>query len=186
MWFLLSLIGILGVGTIYITFFITASLLASPFNERLSIKFEKMNRGVARDEEPSIPRAVYNEIKKVLIYIPALLLLALSSAVISMIPLLNLAVPLLWALFSSYLVAFEFLSYPLDRRNLGVGEKLSYINRNLPSSLGLGLMTSFAVLLPVINLIVIPSAVVASTAMVIDNEPSGDDQLEREGEQEER
>ncbi len=155
---------------IYFTFFAVTALLASPFNEVLSSKYEALIKGKSIDNSHDIPAVIKQEIKRFLIYLGVFICLLVFTLTLSLIPFVNLIVPVLWALFAGFLSAFEFLSYPLDRRAMTNREKLSFIRQRPARSLGFGLMVAGALMIPLVNLMVIPSAVVGATRLFLETE----------------
>ncbi len=151
----------------FFTFFAIASVIASPFNEKLSIRYEELvsNRRV-QDDMP-LTRVLTQEIKRVLVYLAAFIVLGLFSYALSFVPMLNLTVPFIWALFSALVLSFEFLCYALDRRGLTFDQKIEFIKKNFSRCSGFGVTVYLALMLPVISIAVIPCAVIGATHMCL-------------------
>ncbi|MEE8574841.1 MAG: EI24 domain-containing protein, partial [Thermodesulfobacteriota bacterium] len=124
--------------------------------------------GRAVNGEMSIVRSLTIELKRLVLYLGLLLILLVLTVVLSFIPALQIVIPVLWAVFTSLVLAFEFLSYPLDRRDMELKEKLVCMRSVLFRSLGFGVAAYFAMMVPVLNLMVIPSAVIGATGIAID------------------
>ncbi len=152
---------------VFFSFFAIACLIASPFNELLSAKYEEFITGVKIDEGFGIAVGVWQECKRLLIYLPIICLLLILTLVFSFIPFLNLAVPVIWVVFGGLMAAFEFVSYPLDRRGMGLGEKFAFIRRSFMRHEGFGIAVYLAMLVPLLNIMVIPSAVIGATRIVV-------------------
>ncbi len=151
---------------VFFSFFAIACLIASPFNEILSAKYEELITGVRIDDGFGIGAGLWQESKRLLIYLPIICLLLILTLILSFIPFLNLAVPVIWIVFGGLMAAFEFVSYPLDRRGMGLGAKLGFLRRNFMRNEGFGIAVYLAMLVPVLNIMVIPSAVIGATRIV--------------------
>lgn len=163
-WVIFSVV--IGLG-LYFTFFVVASLISSPFNERLSAKYEELLTGRRVEEGLDITSTIIQEIKRMVVYIIIFGVLLFVTSIISFIPFVNFIVPVLWLLFVAYVTAFEFISYVLDRRGLFLGRKFTYIKPRLLRCGGFGLATTWSMLIPVVNIAVIPCAVVGATHLAI-------------------
>ncbi len=158
--------AVIGLG-IFFTFFIVASTIASPFNERLSAKYEELLTGQRVLEGLGTTSVITQEIKRLIVYVVIFGMLLLFTSVISFIPFVNFVIPLLWFFFAVYVVAFEFISYVLDRRGLLLGVKLSYMRSRFFRCGGFGMATAWGMLIPIVNVAVIPCAVVGATNLAI-------------------
>jgi len=72
------------------------------------------------------------------------------------------------AAISSYMYAFEYLGYPMDRRRLSFSAKRSFIRSNIRSAMGFGLGNLALSSIPVVNLLFIPAAVVGGTLLYLE------------------
>lgn len=154
----------------FLTFFSLVNLIASPFNEMLSAKYEELKTGRRVEGNTNFLTIIRQELKRILLYIIALVVLGIITSLISFIPVINLIIPVLWAFFAGVVLSFEFLSYALDRRNSGFEEKLGYIRKHLARCEGFGITVSLALLVPLLNITVIPCAVIGATHMFINTE----------------
>ena len=164
LWVVMAVVIIIG---IFFTFFSVACLISSPFNEILSARYEELLTGEAPGGGLSVLASVAAEIKRLIVYLIVAAVLLVITVLLSAVPGLNLVVPLLWMIFSGLVAAFEFLSYPLERKGLGFGPKISFIKANLLRSEGFGIAIYFSLFIPVLNFMVIPAAVIGATRMVV-------------------
>ena len=123
------------------TFTAVALLIASPFNNLLAEKAEELLTGQPVDalEGPvaallSVPRALLRELAKLAYYIP----MALLVLILSFVPGVNLAAPLLWFLLGAWMMSIQFVDYPVDNHQLGFAAVKSAVARKRLSSLGFG------------------------------------------------
>lgn len=148
------------------TFTLLANLLAGPFNGLLSERFERMQTGeeVGGPDRPflrELLRAPVHEFSKLAYMVKWLLPLALLFVV----PGLNLIAPALWLLFGSWLLAIEYLDYPMDNHGIGVREQRARLARRrwLATGFGAGVMLLTSV--PVLNLLAMPAGVLGATRL---------------------
>ena len=145
-----------------------ALIIASPFNSLLAEKAEELITG---EEVTSlegfgaalaeIPRAVVREILKLLYYVP----MALFVLILTFIPGINAAAPVLWFLLGAWMMSIQFVDYPVDNHRLGFGEVKEAVRLRRMSSLGFGGLVALCAGIPIINFFVVPSAVVGATLL---------------------
>jgi CysZ protein len=159
-------------------FFFTrvASALASPFNDLISQKAEELLTGTYYEAPFSViqlirdsGRAIGHSFKLLglyLILLAACLLLLLIPGVGGV--LFSAAG---WSL-SAYMLAYEYLGYPMDRRRFSWNQKRAFIRSRFRATMGFGLGNLVAAAIPIVNLLFIPSAVVGGTLLFLELEPS--------------
>lgn len=153
------------------TFTIIANLISAPFNSLLAEKAEEILTGkpaplssgfkaVIKD----LPRIFWHEGQKILYYLPR----AILCLLLFIIPVIQIAAPVIWFLFNSWMMSIQYLDYPMDNHRL----EFSTIRKKLKSkkltSLGFGSTIMFASMLPIINFLVMPTAVVGATILWIE------------------
>ncbi|MDH3465514.1 MAG: sulfate transporter CysZ [Gammaproteobacteria bacterium] len=169
---LLWLIFAIGVGlTTFFTFTIVANLLGAPFNGLLAEAVEIRLRSATavpgmslRQVLMEIPRTLRNECRKIAYF----LIWALPLLVLFVIPGLNIAAPLVWALFLAWMLAVEYLDYPMGNHRHDLRSVRAWLKTRRSLALGFGATVLGATLLPGINLIVMPAAVAGATALWVD------------------
>ena len=163
--------------TMFYTFTIFANLIASPFNSLLSARIEAMLTGQKPEDINSdgfirlMARTTKSEIQKILYAIKWLLLLLLITAIITFIPVVNITIPFIWAIFSAWFFALEYNDYPLANRGHFFEEVKTYNRKNRMRSLGLGTAVFLLTSIPVVNFFAMPVAVAGATKLTtkIDN-----------------
>jgi len=155
---------------IFLTFFAIANIISAPFNEKLSRKYEEMETG--KRVEADVPVFIFmkQEAKRVLSYLAVLAVVGLLTFVSSFIPVVNVAVPVVWAIFSGIVLSLDFLSYALDRRNFKFDEKVKYMRRNFSRCCGFGVSIYLALMVPLLNVTIIPCAVLGATRLFLNTE----------------
>jgi len=171
-YFLLVLATLLLSVLFFFLFTRVASALASPFNDLVSQKTEEIVRGTFHDTPFSVlrllkesARAIGHSFKVLGIYL-ALLIAALFLLLIPVVggPLYTVAGTLL----SSYMFAYEYLGYPMDRRRFTWKDKQTFLRSRFRSVIGFGLGNLMVASIPFLNLFFIPAAVVGGTLLFLD------------------
>ncbi|MBV0933231.1 sulfate transporter CysZ [Marinobacterium weihaiense] len=150
---------------VYYGFSIVANLIAAPFNGFLSEKVETQLRGEPVTDEgwgellAMIPRSLARELHKLAYYLPRLLLVF----AITFIPVVNLVAPLLWFLFGAWMMSIQYCDYPMDNNKVSFGQMRQLMKTRRVTSIGFGGLVQLGMLIPVVNLILMPAAVVGAT-----------------------
>ncbi len=167
-WLIFALAAIL---VVFYTFALLANLLASPFNGLLAEAVEKHLTGQPLPPGGSIlsalketPSALIDEVRKLGYF----LLRAIPLLILFWIPLLNLAAPVLWVLFSAWMMAVEYCDYPMGNHGLRFGEQRQRLGQRRMLSFGFGGATLLATMIPLVNFLVMPAAVAGATALWVE------------------
>jgi CysZ protein len=151
---------------LFFSFTLLANLIAAPFNGFLAEKVETVVRG--QDVSPPfswgellamIPRTLGRELRKLAYFLPR----ALGLLVLSLIPGLNLIAAPLWLLFGVWMMAVQYIDYPADNHKLGWYEMLAWLRAKRWQSMGFGAATYAALLVPGLNILLMPAAVAGAT-----------------------
>ncbi len=151
---------------LFFSFTLLANLIAAPFNGFLAEKVETVVRG--RDVAPPfrwgellamIPRTLGRELRKLAYFLPR----ALGLLVLSLIPGLNLLAAPLWLLLGVWMMAVQYIDYPADNHKMGWNEMLAWLREKRWQSLGFGAATYAALLVPGLNIVLMPAAVAGAT-----------------------
>jgi CysZ protein len=166
---------ILAVLLLVIVFFLftrLASTLASPFNDLISERAEALATGWS-DQTPlslvtllrDAGRSLVHSFKILGVYM-VLLFVGLPFLLIPWIggPLFTV----FGALVSSYMHAYEYLGYPMDRRRFSFAEKRSFIRSHMRSAMGFGLGNLAVASIPLLNVLFVPAAVVGGTLLFLE------------------
>ncbi len=152
----------------FYAFTLIANVIAAPFNSLLAERVEQL---LDAGNEPatqgwgdlllSIIPDTLTALKKLL----RGLLLAIPFLILFLIPLLNLAAPVLWFLYGAWTLAASYLDYPMDNHRIPYREQRSLRRKRLFTSLTFGSAVMGATLIPLVNLIVMPAAVAGATLL---------------------
>jgi CysZ protein len=177
-WLLGPLFALTVVLLVFYTFSLLTNLLAAPFNGLLAEAVEKYLTGQSLDEVggwqavlKDIVPSLFSELRKLLYFI----LRAIPLGILFLIPGINLAAPFLWALFSAWMLAVEYIDYPMGNHMLHFAEQRKRLRRRRLLSWGFGGGSLLMTLIPVVNFFAMPASVAGATAMwVREHRQAGD------------
>lgn len=155
---------------VYVSFTIVANLVGAPFNGPLARAAEKYLGGASAitGTDISMPRAaiaaVIGEWKKLAYFAPFIAL----ALLLTLVPIINLFAPLVWAWVAARMAAIEYLGYPMENHGCGFAEIRQGVNEKKSLSLGFGFAVAVATMIPFANFLVMPAAVIGATALWVD------------------
>jgi CysZ protein len=150
-----------------VSFTVIAQIIGQPFYERISDRIEhQLGAPPAGADAPwwrTFPRAS----------LESALLLALTLActaplfLLGLVPVLGQTViPVVQALVAGFFLAVELLAIPLERRGLHLTGRLRFVWRHRAQTLGFGITAFLLFLVPLMNVLAMPGAVVGATLLV--------------------
>lgn len=170
-WPLLVLFTLASLVIAFYSFSLLANLIGAPFNGLLSEAVERHLTGAAPPQSgikqmlvDFVPDMV-NEVRKLVFFV----LWAIPFLVLFLVPLVQLAAPVLWIFFSSWMLAMQYIDYPMANYKLRLKSVRQAMAQQRFMSLGFGGMTMFATMVPIGNFIVMPAAVAGATAFWVDH-----------------
>lgn len=159
--------AVAGVLIIFYSFSLVTNFIAAPFNGMLAEAVEQHLTGqpidtggwqaLVKDIVPSL----LSELRKLLYF----LLRALPLAVLFLIPGINIAAPFLWALFSAWMLAIEYIDYPMANHLLHFAEQRRRLRQRRLLSWGFGGSSLLMTMIPLVNFFAMPVSVAGATAM---------------------
>ncbi|WP_089729919.1 sulfate transporter CysZ [Candidatus Thiosymbion oneisti] len=170
-WVLWPLFVLVLVILVFYSFTLVANLLASPFNGLLAEKVELYLTGRPLHEGGGWKQALMTLVPTLLDELGKLLFAALAAVpflILFLIPGINLAAPALWFLYTAWILTLEYSDYPMGNHGLRFREMRARLRRKRVLGLGFGAATAGLTMVPVVNFIVMPSAVAGATAMWVD------------------
>jgi CysZ protein len=163
-WPIFTLAGVL---VVFYSFSILTNLVAAPFNGMLAEAVEQHLTGqpiatggwraLLKDVLPSL----FSELRKLLYFV----LRAVPMGILFFIPGVNLAAPLLWALFSAWMLAIEYADYPMANHRLMFSAQRKLLRGRRVLAWGFGGGTLLMTMVPLLNFLAMPVAVAGATAM---------------------
>jgi CysZ protein len=162
---------------IFFAFSIIANLIGSPFNSFLSAKVQELLTGAKIPSQNGgissnivdIPASLLNELRKIIYYA----VFSVAILVLALVPIGNILFPLAWFMFSSWMLVLEYLSYPMENNGMKFRRVRYEARGKILMNFGFGLAVMVATVLPLINFIIMPSAVAGATVMWIEHYGKG-------------
>ncbi|WXL24732.1 sulfate transporter CysZ [Ectopseudomonas mendocina] len=151
---------------VFFTFTLLATLIAAPFNGFLSEKVEVVVRG--KDDFPPfswgelvamVPRTMGREMRKLAYFLPR----AIPLLILTFIPVVNLIAAPLWIIFGVWMMAIQYIDYPADNNKMSWQDMLAWLRANRWQSMSFGGMTYLALMIPGLNILMMPAAVAGAT-----------------------
>lgn len=150
-----------------------ANLIGAPFNALLAERLEMQLTGIplANDNRGPISlltesgKSIVNELKK-LIYLVAW---AVPLLILFFIPGINLFAPLIWFIFSAWMLSLEYSDYPMGNHNLNFRQERQLLRQQRSLALGFGSAVTVMTMIPIVNFLAMPVAVAGATAMWVDS-----------------
>ena len=151
---------------VFFTFTMIANVIAAPFNGFLSEKVEVVLRGT--DDFPAfswaeliemIPRTLSREMRKLGYFLPR----AIGLFILSLVPVVNVVAAPLWLIFGVWMMAIQYIDYPADNNKMSWQDMLAWLRQKRWQSLGFGGVTYLALLIPGVNVLMMPAAVAGAT-----------------------
>jgi CysZ protein len=147
----------------FFTFTVLANLLAAPFYGKLSAKTLAIITGKASaSAEPPLAKVMFAELKRAG-YLGSR---ALPLLILSIIPGINVIAPFLWALFGAWGMSLEYMAYPLENAGVLFSEQKQLAKSIRLGALSFGGVAAMGLTIPVLNIIVVPVAVIGATIYV--------------------
>ena len=154
---------------IFYTFSILANIIASPFNSLLSEATEKHLTGQNMDDSDNFEQIIKEIIPTIVMEIKKLLYMLLWSIpfliLLFVIPIIG---PIIWFLFTAWMMSLQYMDYPMGNHKLNFSEQRSLQGKQRLFSLGFGGVTMGASMIPFVNFIIMPTAVIAATMIWLD------------------
>jgi len=170
--YLLWPLTVLSIILVFSYFFSTiANWIAAPFCGLLSEQLEARLTGQPSPDSgwlaiiKDLPLIMGREWQKLAYYLPRAIILLL----LYFIPGFGqTVVPVLWFLFSAWMLAIQYCDYPFDNHKISFAQMRSVLRQNKTDNLQFGALVSLFTLIPVLNLVIMPVAVCGATAMWVD------------------
>jgi CysZ protein len=153
----------------FYTFTLLANLIASPFNGLLAERVEAMVKpDVLRPPQrplwQEIALAPLVELKKFAYF----LLWALPLLLLFFIPGINTLVPFIWLAFGAWLLALQYMDYPMSNHGILFRQQRQRLRQQRMLVMGFGSAVMLLTLVPVVNFLAMPAAVIGATLMWVE------------------
>ena len=147
-------------------FTMAVQLIAAPFMGFLAEKVDIQLTGIPMPDE-SLPamtvRMFRREARKTWYWLWRALLLLIAVGILSLIPLINVLAPVIWFAWSGWMMAMQYLDFSADNRQVSFPDMLAQMQRRRWLVLAFGCVVLGLTMLPLVNLVIMPIAVIAGT-----------------------
>ena len=171
-WLLWPVFAIVALTVVFFSFTIIANLLAAPFNGFLAAAVERRLTGRREDDNSGLSGVVteiINAVKAETRKFVYFTLFAVPLLILFLIPLVQAVAPLIWLIFGAWMLALEYLDFPMGNHGILFPEIRRTLGRHRTLSLGFGMGTLMMTMIPVVNFIAMPAAVAGATKLWIDH-----------------
>ena len=150
-----------------LSFSAISNVFAAPFNGMLA---EKIQREAGLDfpevtTSQMITRTLSREFKKLIYFIWYGLWVALFLFILSYVPLFNLLVPFLAFLWGAWCLAIQYMDYAADSQGQTFVALRTDAKKTLLDTMGFGSLVTGLLMVPVVNIFVMPVAVAGGTLL---------------------
>lgn len=152
-------------------FTIGVQLISAPFMGYLAERVDFQLTGNPLPEESiaaMIGRTFKRELRKTWYWIWRALLVLLVTFILSFIPVINIAASAIWFLWSGWLLGMQYIDYGADNRQVPFSTTLEQVKTRPVLVTGFGSIVLALTMLPLINLFIMPVAVIAGTLIWVE------------------
>jgi len=154
---------------IFYTFSLMANIIAAPFNSLLAEATEKHLTGKVFSESGGMKQVMKDLIPTVLMEVRKLIYMILWSIpfliMLFVIPIIG---PIIWFLFTAWMMSLQYMDYPMANHKLTFAQQRACQGKNRLFSMGFGGITMGASMIPLVNFIIMPTAVIAATIIWVE------------------
>jgi CysZ protein len=149
-----------------------SNILSAPFLDALSQKVERIVTGdVAGSGDSGLSaiarearRTISNEVQRLLFFIAIWGVVSLGGV---LIPGGQLIAPPILMLFTAIFLPLDYAGHVLDRKQISFARRRNWVSQNFSTMLGFGSMALAISLVPGLNLLLLPTMVVAGTLLAL-------------------
>jgi CysZ protein len=169
LWTVFSAVSLL---LVFFTFTLAANLIGSPFNGLLSEKVERYLGGRAGEGSEGVralimafPSSIKSEVRKFSYFFVA----GAVVFIVTLVPGVNVLSPILWGIFASWMLALEYIAYPMENHNMYFSRVRAGLKKQRAITFGFGVAVMLITSIPLVNFLVMPAAVSGATAMWVES-----------------
>lgn len=169
-WLLWPLFLLAAFVVMFYTFTAVANIIGSPFNGMLSARVEaqmtgRLPEGAGGGLFVEVTGAIRDELRKIAYFV----LLAVPLLILFFVPMANLLTSPLWLLYGAWIVTLEYMDYPLGNRGIPFREQRRLVRSRRMLHLGFGAGLLAMTLIPIVNLVAMPTGVIGATLLRLEN-----------------
>ncbi len=167
-WILWIFLGLLLAVIAFFTFTPIANIIAAPFNALMSEKLEIMLTGSSPSSDLSFMQMAIVSLGSQIRKLGYMAIWYAGLILVTLIPVVNFAAPVLWVLFGSWLMALEYMDYPMGNHDIGFKEQRETLAERRGLAMGFGGAVMIMTTVPVINFLAMPAAVAGATVLWVE------------------
>jgi Uncharacterized protein involved in cysteine biosynthesis len=162
-WFLIVVVVLITYGY---SFNIITTIFAAPFYGLLSQKTEELVTGIPVEDEPllkMVVRTILRELQKLLYFVTRGIFIFLVMLLLGLTFILNIFVPVVGTLWSAWSMAIQYVDYAADNHQTDFVMLRKMLRKRRYSSVGFGGTVMLCSMVPLLNIIAMPAAVIGGT-----------------------
>ncbi len=167
-WILWIFLGLLTAVIAFFTFTPIANIIAAPFNALMSEKLEILLTGSSPSSDLSFMQMAIVSMKSQIRKLGYVFFWYVGLLLITIIPVANLAAPVLWVLFGSWLMALEYMDYPMGNHDIDFREQRQTLAERRGLAMGFGGAVMIMTTIPVVNFLAMPAATAGATVLWVE------------------
>jgi len=165
---LFVVIFILGFFFMFLSLFTVGfNVLAAPLNGLLAEKTQRMFYGSVIPAS-SFYKMVWRSLQRQMEFLRYFLPRFVGVGALFFIPFVQPVYPLIWFIFNAWMLSIQYQDFAMDNNQVRFHDMRQELAHNKMRSLGFGCSINLLSLIPVLNILVMPAAVIASTFLYCD------------------
>ncbi|MDH3647466.1 MAG: sulfate transporter CysZ [Gammaproteobacteria bacterium] len=165
-WLIWPIFALAVILVMFYSFTMIANIIGAPLNGLLAEKVEQLRRPQSKLPQGrpfwrEVPYAVAHEFRKWAYIVPR----ALPVLVLFLLPGLNALAPFIWFGFGAWMLTLEYADYPMGNHGLTFKKQRDLLREQRVMALGFGAAVMLMTLVPLLNFLSMPSAVIGATLM---------------------
>jgi len=170
-WLLWPIFVIVALTIVFFCFSIIANLIGAPFNGFLAEAVERNITGqnIESNSGQSLTQIIISSIKSEFQKMLYFAIRALPLLVLFLIPMVNIAAPFVWFLFTAWMLTLEYGDYPMGNHEILFKQQRELFAENRQLAFGFGSGVMLLTMIPVVNFLAMPVAVAGATKMYNDH-----------------
>lgn len=169
-WLLWPIFVIVALTIVFFCFSVIANLIGAPFNGFLAASVERQLTGneIASENEQALLQVIILSIKSELQKILYFIIRAIPLLVLFIIPMVNVAAPMIWFLFTAWMMAIEYADYPMGNHDIDFKQQREKLADNRQLAFGFGTGVMLLTMIPIVNFLAMPVAVAGATRLYVE------------------
>ena len=169
-WLIWPIFLLITVTVVFYGFTLVANIISAPFNGFLAEAVEFHLTGSRPENSANLtglPHEIITSVKNELGKFLYFAVRALPLLILFIIPFVNTVAPFIWVLFSSWLIALEYMDFPLSNHGMQFSEIREILKPRRDLCIGFGMGTLLMTMIPVLNFLAMPVAVISATKLML-------------------